>query len=94
MTTGRERGLELKVIYYPFVCPVQNILSDGGPVTVALLWLWEIRLIRLTMTGWPGRSPVVQELDQLGRISISTTLVVETAAYGRKQPMELYNTNE
>ena len=32
------------------------MLSDGGPMTVTLLWLWEIQLI---MTGWPERSPVV-----------------------------------
>ena len=53
----------LEGLCYPFVCPVQNMLSDGGPVTETLLWLWKIRP---TLTGWPGRSPIVQELG-LGR---------------------------
>ena len=39
---------------------------------VTLLWLWKIQL---TVTGWPGRSPVVQESGWLGRIGTSTTLV-------------------
>ena len=60
LTVQPVRGSELEGLVYPIVCPVQNTLSDGGPVTVTLLWLWEIRL------GWPGRSPVVQESGRLG----------------------------
>ena len=48
------------------------MLSDGGPVTVTHLWLWKIQL---TMTGWPGIYPVVQEPGRLGRIGTSNTLV-------------------
>ena len=44
----------------------------GGPVTVTLLWLWKIRL---TVTGLPGRYPVIQESGWLGTIGTSTTLV-------------------
>ena len=39
------------------------MLSDGGSMTVTLLWLWEIQL---TMTGLPERSPVVLRTQSAG----------------------------
>ena len=59
LTVQPVRGSELEGLVYPIVCPVQNTMSNSGPMTVTLLSLWEIRL------GWPGRSPVVQESGRL-----------------------------